>query len=398
MILIKNLDKKGGHLKMAINRYKVMQNIDGIKAQLKEAVNRVDSLYENTQSTVEERREAENNVRDLKERLSKYENDLRELDEEAKNALKSQQINKSVDPKNKKESATASLIRNTMAGRPVGSEILNVLGDGVALGNGQSILPSTLLTELVTEPYAKNPLRGISTFTNITNLEIPKLAFTLGDDEFLTSDNETAKEMAASASTIQFGRKKFKVFCDITETVLRGTDTALVAHVENGLRSGMAKKEKKIAFAEGTTNADTSFYNKTGSTYDIKEIKKESLYKAIKAALADLEDDYSDNAKIVMRKTDYFDIIESLANNNATLYQAQPESILGAPVVFCDLAKVPVIGDFGYSHFNYDLDVTYESDKNVKTGVTSFVLTGYLDHKIKLKSAFRLATVGVGEK
>ena len=85
---------------MAINRYKVMQNIDGIKAQLKEAVNRVDSLYENTQSTVEERREAENNVRDLKERLSKYENDLRELDEEAKNALKSQQINKSVDPKN----------------------------------------------------------------------------------------------------------------------------------------------------------------------------------------------------------------------------------------------------------------------------------------------------------
>ena len=145
MILIKNLDKKGGHLKMAINRYKVMQNIDGIKAQLKEAVNRVDSLYENTQSTVEERREAENNVRDLKERLSKYENDLRELDEEAKNALKSQQINKSVDPKNKKESATASLIRNTMAGRPVGSEILNVLGDGAALGNGQSILPSTLL-------------------------------------------------------------------------------------------------------------------------------------------------------------------------------------------------------------------------------------------------------------
>ena len=58
MILIKNLDKRGGHLKMAINRYKVMQNIDGIKAQLKEAVNRVDSLYENTQSTVEERREA----------------------------------------------------------------------------------------------------------------------------------------------------------------------------------------------------------------------------------------------------------------------------------------------------------------------------------------------------
>ena len=155
----------------------------------------------------------------------------------------------------------------------------------------------------------------------------------------------------------------------------------------------MAKKKKKIAFEEGTTNADTSFYNKTSSNYDIKAISKPTLYAAIKGALADLEDDYADRAQIVMRRSDYYDIIETLANGNATLYQAQPESVLGAPVTFCDLAKVPVVGDFSYSHYNYDLDVTYESDKNIKTGVTSFVLTGYLDHKIKMKSAFRLAVV-----
>ena len=94
-----------------------------------------------------------------------------------------------------------------------------------------------------------------------------------------------------------------------------------------------------------------------------------------------------------MRRSDYFDIIEALANGNATLYQAQPESVLGAPVIFCDLATIPVVGDFSYSHFNYDLDATYESDKNIRTGITSFVLTGYLDHKIKMKSAFRLALV-----
>ena len=105
------------------------------------------------------------------------------------------------------------------------------------------------------------------------------------------------------------------------------------------------------------------------------------------------EDDYADKAKIVMRRSDYFDIIEALANGNATLYQAQPESVLGAPVIFCDLATIPVVGDFSYSHFNYDLDATYESDKNIRTGITSFVLTGYLDHKIKMKSAFRLALV-----
>ena len=199
--------------------------------------------------------------------------------------------------------------------------------------------------------------------------------------------------MAASASIIAFKRNKFKVYADITETVLRGTDTNLIAHVENALRSGMAKKEKKIAFAETTSAPDTSFYNKTSGNYDIKAIEKASLYLAIKAALADLEDEYADNAKIVMRKADYFDLIEALANGNAALYQAQPETILGAPVIFCDLATKPVIGDFSYSQFNYDLDATYESDKNIKTGVTSFVLTAYLDHKILMKSAFRLATV-----
>ena len=289
--------------------------------------------------------------------------------------------------------AKAELIRNTIAGKPQPKEVLNALGDGSALGNGQKILPTTLMTELVAEPYDKNPLRSISKFTNITNLEVPKIAFTLADDDFLAGDSETAKEMEASASIVAFKRNKFKVYADITETVLRGTDTNLVAHVENALRSGMAKKEKKIVFEETTTAADTSFYNKTASDYDIKAIEKADLYLAIKGALADLEDEYADNAKIVMRKADYFEIIEKLANGNATLYQAQPETILGAPVIFCDLAKIPVVGDFGYSHFNYDLDAIYESDKNVKTGVTSFVLTAYLDHKILMKSAFRLATV-----
>ena len=377
---------------MAKNRFKVQQNLEGVRAQLKEAVNKVDALYENVNSTVEERREAENAVKDLKDRVQKYENDLKELDAEAEENFKN---TNSVDPANKIVSAKASLVRAAMSNERPSREVMNALGDGAGstLGNGKVLLPQTLLTGLVAEPYAKNPLRGVSTFTNITNLEIPKIAFTIADDDFLADDSETAKEMAASASTIQFGRKKFKVLCDITETVLRGTDTDLVAHVENGLMSGMAKKEKKLAFEETTTAADTSFYNKTASAYDIKAIEGATLFDAIQDALADLEDDYADNAKIVMKKADYFKIIKNLANGNATLYQAQPESILGAPVVFCDLAKIPVVGDFSYSHFNYDLDVTYESDKNIKTGITSFVLTGYMDHKIKMKSAFRLAVV-----
>ena len=378
------------------NRYLIMQNLEGVQAQLKAAVEHVDNLFSSPSSTIAERTEAENKVSDLKNRVVFYQNELKELDQEAAMKLEYQSKNnksKELSEKERVVKAKAELIRNTIAGKAQPKEVLNALGDGSTLGNGQKILPTTIMTELVTEPYAKNPLRGVSKFTNITNLEVPKIAFTLSDDDFLTSDTETAKEMAASASIIAFKRNKFKVYADITETVLRGTDTNLIAHVENALRSGMAKKEKKIAFAETTSAPDTSFYNKTASTYDIKAIEKASLYLAIKAALADLEDEYADNAKIVMRKADYFDLIEALANGNAALYQAQPETILGAPVIFCDLATKPVIGDFSYSQFNYDLDATYESDKNIHTGVTSFVLTAYLDHKILMKSAFRLATV-----
>ena len=379
---------------MAKNRFKIQQQLEGTRASLKEAVNKVDAAYADVTSTLEQRAALEEIVKDLKNRVEKYENDLKELDEEAAENFKRENsihnLRKSGD---EKIEAKAELIRATMKKEKVNQRVLNLLGEGSGNGNGENILPSTLLTELVSEPFATNPLRQLSTMTNITNLELPKIAFTLDDDNFLTSNSETAKEMKLSASKIKFERKDFRVFADITDAILRGTNTNLVSYVENALRSGMAKKEKKIAFEEGTSNADTSFYNKTSTNYDIKAISKPTLYAAIKGALADLEDDYADRAQIVMRRSDYYDIIETLANGNATLYQAQPESVLGAPVTFCDLATVPVIGDFSYSHYNYDLDVTYESDKNIRTGVTSFVLTGYLDHKIKMKSAFRLAVV-----
>ena len=379
---------------MAKNRFKIQQQLEGTRASLKEAVNKVDAAYADVTSTLEQRAALEEIVKDLKNRVEKYENDLKELDDEAaKNFELENSIRNARNSGNEKIEAKAELIRATMKKEKVSQRVLNSLGEGSGNGNGENLLPTTLMTELVTEPFAVNPLRGVSTMTNITNLEIPKLAFTLDDDDFLTSNSQTAKEMKLSASKIKFERKDFRVYADITDAVLRGSNVNLVGYVENALRSGMAKKEKKLAFAVGTSNPETSFYNKTGSNYDITAITKESKYLAIKAALADLEDDYADKAKIVMRRSDYFDIIEALANGNATLYQAQPESVLGAPVIFCDLATIPVVGDFSYSHFNYDLDATYESDKNIRTGITSFVLTGYLDHKIKMKSAFRLALV-----
>lgn len=295
---------------------------------------------------------------------------------------------KSEDPKARKTAAKAELIRATIRNRPMTEEAKMALGDRNSSG-GEKFLPSTLTNELLHEPFVKNPLRDVATFTNITNLEVPKIDFTLDDDDFV-SDVATAKEIKAEGDVVTFGRNKFKVKAKVSETVLNGTDTNLVQTVDAALESGLAAKEKKVAFAKTPKVGEESMsFYKVG----IKEVSAENKYKAIKKALADLHEDYRANAKICMAYQDYSDIIEILANGSATLYNAQPEQVLGSPVIFCDNATDPVVGDFRYSHFNYDLNMLYDRDKDVDSGMELFVLTAWLDHKIKLKSAFRVAKV-----
>lgn len=323
--------------------------------------------------------------------------DILQREHDAMQAEQMQSLNKnpvqnSADPKVKATAAKASLIRATIRGEAVPGEVKAALGDGNSTG-GEKILPSTMTTELLHEPFVKNPLRDVSTFTSVTNLEIPKVDFTLDDDDFI-KDTETAKELKVTGDVVNFGRHKFKVFAPVSETVLAATDTNLVATVESALRSGLAAKEKRVSFATTPKPGEEhmSFYQKDSNGKSvIKEVSGATRYAAIKAAVADLHEDFRENATIVMRYADYMDIIETLANGNATLYQAQPEQILGKPVEFCDLAVDPVVGDFRYSHFNYDPEIIYDRDKNVRTGIWDFVLTAWIDHQIKLRSAFRIA-------
>lgn len=292
------------------------------------------------------------------------------------------------EPKAKVTAAKAELYRATVRDRSITDEVKAALGDNNSTG-GEKILPATMTNELLHEPFVKNPLRKISTLTSVTNLEIPKIDFQLDDDDFI-KDGETAKEIEATGDVVSFGRYKFKVFVPISETILAATDTNLVQTVDRALESGLAAKEKKVAFATTPKPGEEhmSFYR---TDNPIKVVTGTDKYKAIKAAIADLHEDYRENATITMRFADYMDIIETLANGNATLYQAQPEQVLGKPVEFCDLAVDPVVGDFRYSHYNYDPTVIYDRDKDVKTGIWNFVLTAWIDHQIKLKSAFRIA-------
>ena len=238
--------------------------------------------------------------------------------------------------------------------------------------------------------------------TNITGLEEPKLGYTIEDADIAdVTDKQTANEIALEGDTVVYGRMKMKVSATIKDTVLHGTDLDVVTAVENALRSALAKREKFFAFqsaASIASNSDTahahmSFYKQTDSTYDITSKEGATMYDAIVNALADLADDYAANARVVMKKSDYYAMIQTLANKSESLFNGKPASILGYPVVFCDKAAIPVVGDFSYYGINYDIGSIFETDKDAKKGEYYFVFTAWGDQQIRLKSAFRLAIV-----
>ena len=385
------------------NRYLINQQLDGVRASLKEAINKVEAVYADSKSTIEDRREAENVVRDLKERAAKYENDIREMDEEANRQLQMQN-KKNVQGMSEKDRVTAlkaNVIRGMIKKESVGDDLkalggsyfLNALSANTSTGQGgAAILPKTTASEAIVEPKKVNKLRDYVRISHESNLEIPKLTFSIADDAFI-EDEATAKELKLNGSTVVFGRFKSKVYCDVSETMLLGSDINLVAEVDAGLDSAIQTKERKQLFGTALPSNEThmSFYEKNGGSYTIPAVTAETKYLAIKKAIADLGEDYRENAKIIMTYADYLDIIEALANGNATLYMAQPEQILGKPVIFCDAATIPVVGDLSYLQINYHPETISDSDKNVRTGINTFVLTAWYDIQFRLRSAFRLA-------
>lgn len=373
--------------------YELKQNLVTVGQQLKKVEEQLAEKAIDPNASMEDIQALQGSKSDLKMRFDviKEQHDALEAEQKAKlkaNFEAKDNINSVDDPKQRAIKAKAELIRSVMREQSVSIDVRQALGDNDTTG-GNKFLPKTVSTDILVEPTVKNPLRELSSVTQITNLEIPKLHFTLDDDDFI-ADTETAKEMKADGDTVTFGRNKFKVLAGVSETVINGSDANLVSYVETALQSGVAAKEKKVAF---TTNPKTGKEHMSFYKSGIKEIVAENMFDAITDAIADLHEDYRENAKIVMRYQDYKNIIKVLANGSATLYTAQPEQVLGKPVVFCDSASSPIIGDFNYSHFNYNLNALYDRDKDVKTGIEQFVVTAWFDHQIKLKSAFRIAKV-----
>jgi len=380
--------------------YELKQNLAMVGAQLQKVAEDITKKAANPSVDIEEINELEKTKANLQKRydLIKEEHDR----QEAEARKKFQSENKVAAARDEKEriiAAKAAFYRAAILKREIPDDVRAVLkaipAGGSSTTGGENLLPSTLSNELVHEPFVTNPLREIIRVSNITGLEVPKIAFSLdnNDDGFI-NDDAVAKEILATGDKVQFGRFKFKVKVKISDTVIHGSDLDLVTYVENALRSGLAAKEKKVSLAVNPVVGEEhmSFYQKSaGNNYVINTVEGEDYYEAITNAIADLHEDFRENAKVVMRYADYVTMLKNLSNNSMDLYRVQPEQIIGKPVIFCDSATVPIVGDFGYCRLNYDGDLVYDADKDVDKGNYIWVLTGWFDQHRLLNSAFRLA-------
>lgn len=371
--------------------YELKQNMATIGQQLAKIESELAQKAIDPSASMEDIKQLQKSKEDLQMRFDviKEQHDTLEANQKAKMAQQ-KSVTGIEDPKQKMVAAKAEFIRASVQGRPVPDDVKQLIA--IPGGNetgGDKFLPKTMSEELVHEPFAKNQLREIAQVSAIKGLELPKIAFELDDDDFIT-DKETAKEIKLTGDTVTFGRNKFKVKVKISDTVIHGSDIELTSYVENALRSGLAAKEKKDALATSpkTGLEHMSFYNGT----DVKRVKGEDLYEAITNAIADLHEDYRDNAKVVMRYSDYLKIVKALSNGTTNFFDAPPEKVIGKPVEFVDAAVHPIVGDFQYFQINYDA-MTYDTDKDVDSGDYLFVLTAWYDQKRKLNSAFRIAEV-----
>lgn len=257
-------------------------------------------------------------------------------------------------------------------------------------GNGSVLVPTTLSNELLLAPRPVHPLRSKMTVTAIPNLRIPRMSFTVPDDDFLAADGLSAKEMQMRGELVSFGANEYRLKARVAESVLRTTNLNIEAAINQELDAAATRKEMKCLFATSPTTAlkHMSLYQANGIT----EVSGADMYEAITSAWAALEDEYRDSASGVMRFSDYVKLIRSLAGD-ASLFAAQPKSILGVDMAFTEQAVQPVIGDWRYLHLNFACPAWYDTDKDPDKGLRMFYLNSLYDIQIKMFAAFRRAKV-----
>src|SRR5699024_1592719 len=310
---------KQGFLKLNIQHfsdrtlYEMKQNLATIGQQLQKVEGDLSQKAIDPSASMEDIQALQKSKDDLKARFDiiKKQHDQMEAEQMKQIEQLKNTSMEGLSEKDKVVAAKAEFIRAAIQKREMSQEAKQLIA--IPTGNetgGDKLLPKTMTKEIVHEPFTKNQLREVANVTNIPGLEVPRIAYTIDDDDFI-GDAESAKEIEAKGDTVSYVRNKFKVKVKIADSVIHGSDLELVSFVDNALRSGLAGKERKDALAETPeeTIKHMSFYNG-----GITEVEGENLYNAIVNAIADLHEDFRDNARIVMSYKDYTSIIKSLSN------------------------------------------------------------------------------------
>ena len=374
--------------------------METLRGQIREASDALLAMTADPKATMEAIQGKKAEVEGLRARMQVMEGEKADMLSAAKNRAKGGKA----EPMSKKEAA-GMFFRAALSGdvnalpKMAYEQLGSIPANNTDQGNGSKLLPTQLSRDLLLEPSVENPLRGYMTVTNITGLELPKMNFSVSDDAFAAKDGETAKELAMSGDSVAFGRHKMHLIAHVSESVLRASPIDIEGAVWDGLKSAQAAKELKVIFAASpaTGEEDMSLYATDGKETNpatlIKTVTGTTLFDAILAAYADLEDVYRANARVCMRYADYAAMIRTMANGAEGLFLAKPEQVLGVDCIFCDKAVTPIVGDWRYLHLNYDCAPWYDTDKDITKGNRLFDSTALYDVKIKMRSAFRLAKV-----
>ena len=374
--------------------YELRENMATLGAQIEADANWIAEKAAKPETPMKDIEEKEAHRNELQKRFDILKGQCDALEEAQRASVQLQATD--TDPKKAVKIAKGELYRKILQGQELSAKDFQHLGGipelDADLGYGSKLLPSNMSNELITEPMVENPMRAVVRVSNITGLEEPKLLFDLDGAYDSVTDKDTAKEVKQEGDLVVYGRNKIKVAAKVSDTIIHGSPLNISGEIDNALRSGLAANEmtRMFAAAPAAGYAQMSFYSTVNA---VKAVTGDTKQKAIAAALADLPIAYRRNARIVMSAVDWFEMWGANLNQSGMFYEERPLQLFGKPVVLVDDAADPVVGDFQYARINYDIATTYDTDKDVKSGVYSFVLTAWYDIKLRMKAAFRIAKV-----
>ena len=225
---------------MRTSKFNLGQSLQSANEKLAEMAGQPDVSAEDIQAQQKKVDALQLRYNTISEQVKKVETEQKAKLTEGKNKVAQNKI--SSDPKERMIQMEAAWIRKTV--RPDNADfqekwntIKQEMKDDTTTQGGK-LLPVNVSNQLVSEPFATNPLRQMETVSTITNLILPRIAFDIADDSFV-NDGDISKEMDLKGDQITFERHMLKVRAGISDTVLMGTDTGLVDYVNNALASAL---------------------------------------------------------------------------------------------------------------------------------------------------------------